>query len=216
MPTRRLLLMLPLAAAACGRREPEPATALPPLVSGYSHLTALRLNVAEVEVPEPGPGAVQVQGAAPLNPAQEMRRMAQERLLPVGASGEARFRIDRAQLLRERLPTSGGLAGAFRREQAERLSCDLLCRLEVASSDGARTGFVQAAARRTRTLEEGIAPAASARAAEELVRQTMDELNVELEYQVRRTLRDWLVEGVAPAAAVPPEPVGREELPQPQ
>jgi hypothetical protein len=143
MPTRRLVLLMPLAAAACGRREPEPVAALPPLVTGYGHLTPLRLNVAEVQVPEPLPGAVIVQGVAPLSPAQEMRRMAEERLIPAGASGQARFLVERARLLRERLPTTGGLAGALRTEQSERLTCDMLCRLDIVSADGDATAFIE-------------------------------------------------------------------------
>ena len=215
MPTRRLVLLMPLAAAACGRRGPEPVAALPPLVTGYGHLTPLRLNVAEVQVPEPLPGAVIVQGVAPLSPAQEMRRMAEERLIPAGASGQARFLVERARLLRERLPTTGGLAGALRTEQSERLTCDMLCRLDIVSADGDATAFIEAGARRSRTLEEGTSPAALSRAAEELVRQTMDELNVELEFQARRNLRDWLLAAPTPAAEVAPQPVEREDLPRP-
>ena len=37
-------------------------------------------------------------------------------------------------------------------------------------------------------------------------------MNVELEFQVRRSLRDWLQD---PTAAPPPAPVEQQELPSP-
>lgn len=210
MPTRRLLLSLPLLAAACASREEAPAP-LPSLVAGYGHLTPLRLNVADVEVLDPAPGAVLVQEPAPVRPEQEAARMAKERLQAYGTSGTARFRVETARLVREPLPTSGGLTGLFRTEQAERLTCHIRVRLEVTSPDGSSAGFAEAEARRSRTLEEGASTATRSRAAEELVRQTMDELNVEFEYQTRRALRAWLTEAVTPATI--PAPIGREDLP---
>jgi hypothetical protein len=219
MPSRRQLLrlsaLLPL--AACGGQE-EPAT-LPPLVTGYRHLTPLRLNIVEVEIADPAPGAVRVAEGAPLRPEAEMRRMAEERLVPMGTEGTARFMVAAAQLTRERLPAQGGLGGMFAGDPGERLQCRLLCRLEILSPEGRRMGFVEAEARRTRTLPDGTSPSGRQRAAEEVVRQAMDELNVEFEYQIRRTLRAWLVEGNAPPPRTPVNPeegegIQREDLPR--
>ncbi|MGG5811501.1 hypothetical protein [Falsiroseomonas sp. CW058] len=220
MPTRRQLMrlsaLLPLGACAGGGRE-EPAT-LAPLVTGYRYLTPIRLNIAEVEVADPAPGAVRVSEPAPVRPEAEMRRMAEERLVPMGTEGTARFTIAAAQFGRERLAPQGGLGGFFGGEPGERLTCRLLCRLEILSAEGRRTGFVEAEARRSRTLPDGTSPAARTRAAEEVVRQAMEELNVEFEFQIRRTLRAWLVEGAAapPAPAAPDggEAIEREDLPR--
>jgi hypothetical protein len=209
MPKRRLLLALPLALplGAIGCATPEEPVALAPLVTGYRHLTPLRLNVLEITVPQgsasPAGGAARVPDAA-----AEMRRMAQERLVAVGTQGSARFIIATSRFTREPLPASGGLSGLFSGEPGERLSTDLLCRLELLSAEGERVGFVEAGSRRSRSLPDGTTPAARQRAAEEMLRQAMEELNVEFEYQIRRVLRAWLVEGeVAPPA------VEREDLP---
>ncbi len=220
MPTRRLLLrglalhapLLPLALSACASRdEPEP---LPSLVSGYRHLTPIRLNVAEIEIADPIAGAVRVFPGAPLPPEREMLRMAQDRLVAMGTEGTARFLPAAAELQREVLPGQGGVAGLFAGDPGERISCRLLCRLELASAEGRRVAFVEAEARRSRTEPDGASPAARRRAAEQVVRQAMEELNVEFEFQVRRSLRAWLVEGAAPAAAAGTEGVQREDLPR--
>ena len=82
----------------------------------------------------------------------------------------------------------------------------------------------QAARDRPRVCTEAIrrvvsgADASRPRAAEALLRNAMDDLNVEFEFQLRRVLRDWLVQ-VAPGAdgtlpAPPPAGVTREELPR--
>lgn len=204
---RSLLLSLPALAAACAGDEPA---ALPPLVTGYRHLTPIRLNVAEIEILDPAPGAVRVDEPAPVRPEAEMRRMAQERLAAMGTEGEARFLVQAAEFRRDRMPGGGGLTGLVA-EPGERLTCRLNARLEVLSGAGQRVGFVEAEARRSHTLGSGSSQEARRRAAEELVRQAMEELNVEFEFQVRRALRPWLVEAVAPAV---PGAVEREDLPR--
>jgi hypothetical protein len=92
----------------------------------------------------------------------------------------------------------------------------LQARLDVISAEGARAGFVEAQARHLRTLPDGTSPAARRRAAEEAVRQAMEELNVEFEFQARRALRPWLLEAGAPPAAPVGNPGGieREDLPR--
>jgi hypothetical protein len=210
LPQRRaLLIALPglLAACATGGGETEP---LPPLVSGYRHLTPLRLNIAELEIVPPAPGAVRVDEPAPLRPDLEMRRMAEERLVPVGTAGRARFITQAAEFRRE---TTGGSGGLFGGSPGERLTARLEARLEIASPAGQGAGFVEAQARRQRTLPGGTSDAARRRAAEDTMRQAMEELNVELEFQIRRALRDWLVEGAAPPLGAPGG-IQREDLPR--
>lgn len=210
LPRRTLLLALPLLGAGCaGDDAPR---SLPPLVTGYRHLTPIRLNVATIGVAEPEPGAVRVAEPAPVRPEAEMRRMAEERLVAMGSEGEARFVIQAAEFRRDRLPPAGGLTGVFGGDPGERLTVRLQGRLDVLGEEGRRVGFVEAEARAQHTLPAGSSAAARARAAEEVMRQAMNQLNVEFEYQVRRTLRAWLVEGAAPATA--PAPIEREDLPR--
>lgn len=194
--TRRSFLLLALAATSCARPEP-PAPPLPPM--SWTHLTPLPLDVATLEVlpsaPPSPPGDV-----GPLlspTPADAVRGMARDRLSAAGTSGQAVFSVTAASLVRE----PGGA-----------LRCSLACRVDIAGKGGEEgAGFMEAAAQRGVSGAEASRP----RAADLLLRRTMEDLNVEFEFQLRRNLRRWLV-AVAPAAAggaaVPP-PVSREELP---
>ena len=208
---RTLLLALPFFAAACASGDPE---ALPPLVTGYRHLTPIRLNVAEIEVPSPDPASIRVDEAAPIRPEQEMLRMAQERLSAAGTENQARFLVQTADFLRAPLAGQGGLAGLFTGDPGERLSVRLQARLEIVSAEGRRVGFVEADVRRQRSLPDGSTAAERRRAAEEIVRQAMDDLNVEFEFQVRRNLRPWLAEAGGAPVPIGPGGIEREELRQ--
>jgi hypothetical protein len=205
--TRRSLLLLPLLAAACGGGEGLPVPLAPP---NYSYLSPLRVNVLDIDIVPPSPGPqVQVDPPAPLIPAELMQRMAQQRLSGVGTVGRARFITETATLTRNQL--SGGSV-ILMRSAPQRLSVVLRCRLEILGGDGRRAGFAEAEVRRTQTLPDNNSEADITRAADTIVRLAMDDLNVEFEYQLRRNLRDWLMETSpnAPAAA----PVQREDLPR--
>jgi hypothetical protein len=162
----------------------------------WTHLTPLPLDVAALEVaptaPPPPPGDVGALVFPP--PADAVRSMARDRLSAVGGSGQAVFLVTAASLVRER-------GGALR--------CALGCRLEVSGKgpeDG--PGFMEATAQRGVSGAEAARP----RAADLLLRRAMDDLNVEFEFQLRRSLRRWLVSAAPPGAAAV-RPVGREELP---
>ncbi|MCI0754481.1 hypothetical protein [Teichococcus vastitatis] len=206
LPRRPLLtaaLGLPsLALAACAGGDAQPRLQPPP---GYGFLTPLRLNVLEVEVLEPPPGlGFRIDPPAPLSPLVQALRMGRERLVAVGTTGRARFMVDNATLTRE-LAQPGGLFS----QRTERLTVVVRVRVEVLDNEGRRVGFAEAEARRTATtIDEG--EAGRARAADTIVRQAMDDLNVEFEFQLRRNLRDWLMLG-DPTAPLP-APLEQESL----
>ena len=198
MPDRRAVLLLPLLAAACGgRQDPVP---IPPGPLSFRHLTPLPLNVATIQVAEDSPPAQPNDVGARLSPsaAEAVRIMARDRLLAVGTTGQANFAVTQAQVL----------------QGQESLTCLLACRLEILSQLGSRLGFVEAQSRRAVNGPDATRP----RAPEALLRQTMDDLNVEFEFQLRRNLRDWIA-AVAPGPdggmpAPGPADVGREDLPR--
>lgn len=198
MPNRRILLLLPVLASACGTKDPVP---IPPGPIGYRHLTPLPLNVAAIEISEVDPPAPlgDIGARERTTPAAAIRIMAQDRLLTVGSTGLAVFAVTQAQLV----------------EGRESLSCLLGCRLEIRSALGSRLGFVEAQSRRAVNGPEAERP----RAPEALLRRTMDDLNVEFEFQVRRNLRDWISAVVpGPDGGLPapgPGGVTQEELPRP-
>jgi len=198
MPDRRAVLLLPLLAAACGgRQDPVP---IPPGPLSFRHLTPLPLNVANIQIAEDSPSAQPNDVGARLSPsaAEAVRIMARDRLLAVGTTGQANFAVTQAQVL----------------QGQESLTCLLACRLEILSQLGSRLGFVEAQSRRAVNGPDATRP----QAPEALLRQTMDDLNVEFEFQLRRNLRDWIA-AVAPGPdggmpAPGPADVGREDLPR--
>jgi hypothetical protein len=183
-----LTVLLPALLAACVSGEAARRDAFPPL--RYDYLTPLHLNVAAVEV---GPGFVPARGGPaallPIPPAETLQQMARDRLRADGSSGRAVFVVDDASLT----PVPGGLSGS------------MAVHLDILTGDGRRAGYAEA-----RVSQVYYGPTGNIRAvAYDLVKQMMDRMNVELEFQVKRTLRDWLQEtGTAP----PPATVQQQEL----
>lgn len=184
---RRMALLLPLAAAACGGNEPP--RAMPPL--RYDYLKPLPLNVAAVDIGDaPPPSPIEAQSPTPLG--ATARQMGLDRLIAGGTSGRAVFVIDEARVDRD----SGGLQGV------------VAVHLDVVTTEGVRAGFAAARVTRTATI-----PGDLRAALYDLTRQMLDDLNVEFEFQVRRSLRDWLQDT---ATEPPPAPVEQQELPPPE
>lgn len=181
------MLLLPLLAAACGS-SPKLLRDYPPL--RYDYLTKLRLNVFSIDVDEPVAPAGILDAEAPVRPAVALRWMARDRLVPGGNSGRAVFVVDEATI------TQG--AGA--------LNGIMAVHLDVLTTEGTRAGFAEARVSRRRTVARG---EDIRTALYDLVREMMDDMNVEFEFQVRRGLRDWLQDATTAPA---PAPVGREEL----
>ncbi|WP_338663625.1 hypothetical protein VQH23_00355 [Pararoseomonas sp. SCSIO 73927] len=192
---RRLALGAPLLLLACGGREPPPLPARPP---GYAWLTPLRLNVVDLEVVE-APLEARVDPPAPIQPAAEVARMGRDRIIPSGTTARARFVVEAASLVR-----SGDSVSVLLRAGVEVLD------------NNRRVAFAQAEARRSLS-GFGSGAAARARAAETVMVGAMDDLNVEFELQVRRNLRDWLLETTPTAPVAPvdaPGGIERQDLPR--
>lgn len=183
---RRTALLLPWVTAACG--GDAPARAMPPL--RYDYLAPLRLNVATVDVGDaPPPSQIEAQSPAPLG--ATLRLMALDRLAAGGASGRAVFTIDTARVDRSSNHLDGLAA----------------VRLEIVTAESVRAGFAEARVTRSFTAGGNLREALY-----DLTRLMMDDMNVELEFQIRRSLRDWLQDLTA---APPPAPVQQQELPAP-
>jgi hypothetical protein len=191
---RAFIVLLPLVAAGCGGGDPLPTRgSFPPLSYGY--LTPLRLNVASIEEaapPPPGP----LDDINPAPPAQALLRMAQDRLAAGGTLGRAVFSIDEASIIRR----GGGLNGV------------LAVHLDVLTSEGSRAGFAEA---RVSRRVDGIGDLRSA--LYDITVQMMQDMNIEFEFQVRQSLRDWLQEATTapPPAAVEQQQLGAPSRPTP-
>ena len=189
MLTRRASLLLPLAVAACA--ETPPARDYPPL--SYSYLPPLRLNVASIDVEQrfvPTGAAPDVSPVDPVRPVDALRAMAEDRLKAFGSAGRATLVINDASLTQSGDVITGSLA----------------VQLDIYGPDGARAGFAEAQVSLAHTGEADNLPPVLY----DLTKEMMDAMNVELEYQVRHSLRDWLV----PENAAP-QPVDQQPLTEP-
>ncbi len=195
MIARRSALLLPLLAVACSGDEDAPRSFSLP---SYSYLTPIRLNVANLEVDDQTPpaGGNSIEGLSPLRPSDALKQMANDRLVAAGTAGRAVFVIDQASLQR----MAGGIEGT------------MAIHLDVfAGPGGERAGYAEARVARRRTSTD---TGEDSRAVlYDFTVQMMNDMNVEFEFQVKRTLRDWLQEtaGTAP----PPAPVQAEDLSAP-
>ncbi|MCU4159300.1 hypothetical protein AiwAL_04165 [Acidiphilium sp. AL] len=210
--TRRLLasalLAVPLGLAACSSGPPVP-TSFPPL--DYSYLPPITLKVASVQVRDeylPGPNAAQMITLAPEAPASALARMAQERLVADGSPGAAVFVIKRAAL----------------DQVGDMLDGTMTVELDVRASNGQRAGYADATVSRSTTAPSNESPDRMRAALYDLTKRMMADMNVELQYQIQKSLPDWLAYapgvGMAPASATPPPYSGNsgiqaEPLPTP-
>jgi hypothetical protein len=202
---RRALLALPFL-AACANEQPA-GPFVPPGPPSYGHLTPLRLKVGTLDIKEAGSGtAFLVDQSAPLQPADVMLRMAQDRLSTAGGPGKARFLIQTASLTRE-----GGSSGGVFSPASETFRCIMRCQVEIISPEDAI--LASAAAEATRAVTGPVRDAGERAAlAERAVKLAGQDINVELEFQVRRHLRNWLQLVASPGETLP-QPVEREALP---
>ena len=192
MIARRTALLLPLALAACADSDASAVFSQP----SYSYLTKLRLNVATIEVDDRTPPVPTnaVEALAPLRPADALKQMARDRLLVGGSVGRAVFVIDAASLSR----VSGNIEGR------------MAVHLDIYNGGETRVAFAEAqVARRRVSTDDGD----QREVLYAFVSEMMDDMNVEFEFQVRRSLKEYLQE--TEGAAPPPAPVQSQDLSAP-
>ncbi|MCH4092450.1 hypothetical protein [Acetobacter sp.] len=196
---RRTTMLGALAAvtliAGCSSSDDE-MMAFPPYQYGY--LNQIHLNVATVQVADhAAPGSVpgDESANAPIPPDQALTQMAQQRLVAAGQSGAAIFTIDDASIVHE---PGGTLAGKMDTH------------LDIQSSTGQQVGEVEAHVTRSMKPDLSKGDADSRANLYEITRQMMQDMNVELEFQIRNKLKDWLVDagGMPTAAAIQTEALG--------
>jgi len=188
------MLLPALLLGSCESPPPPPRYA--PL--NYDYLSKIRLMVATLDIDnaftKTGTAEQEhVEDLAPQQPADLLGLMARERLVVSGASGHAVFVIEDASLTR----APGGFAGS------------MAVRLDISTSDGAKSGFAEAKVSRTYQTEDTSFDGTKA-ALYQLEKLMMDDMNVEFEYEVRHKLHDYLQPG--DGAAPPPAPVQSQDL----
>jgi hypothetical protein len=186
MLTRRTSLLLPLLLAACGGSHEQHDFA--PLHYGY--LLPLGLNVAEIRIEQryvPSGVSPDVSQLDPVHPVDALRSMATDRLQALGGSGVAVFSIVNASVIRK----GDTLTGNFEVELDIYTGPDTRAAYATASVTGSYTGDMDDIQARLY----------------DMTRSLMDRMNVEFEYQVRRSLGAWLLSAGAPQAPVQQQPL---------
>jgi hypothetical protein len=191
-----LALLVPLALAGCGDDEPAVVQNFAPLQ--YEFLPKLRLNVGSIEVVDHSQpaGPQDIAAQSPAVPEQVLAQMARDRLFAAGTAGIATFVIDQASIT-----------------QAENGTLDgrLTVHLDLTTGAGMQGGYAEAKVARQ------YVPGSDAQDLRanlyQLTKQMMNDMNVEFEYQLRRTLGNWMVSGTSVPAPVVAQPLAPPGLP---
>jgi len=181
-------MQLPLALAACA--DTPPPRVFAPLK--YDYLPPLRLNVGVIDIGDaPDHGPLDAQSPAPPGPA--LRQMVQDRLATGGSTGRAVVTLDEAQIVRTGDTLDGTMA----------------VHLDILGEDNFRAGHAEARVSRRTT---GVDRDSLRTALYDMTRLMLADMNVELEFQIRRTLKSILQDTAAEPA---PVPVQKQDLSAP-
>jgi hypothetical protein len=172
--TRRAGMLLPFLLAACGG-EPK---AYRPL--RYDYLKPIDLAVKAIDFEQrfvPSGVAPDIGGESPVDPVATLRQMGEDRLKPLGGSGRAVFSISDASLIKRENVVRGSMEAT----------------VEILTDEGKHAGYAQARVTRRHAgriddLQQLLY---------DMVSGMMDDMNVELEHQIRTQLKDWLAEHVS-------------------
>ena len=184
-PTRRFVLALPFAVAACGG---EPQAVFEPL--RYNDLPPIQLNVASIAIEQrfvPSGVAPDVSKQDPAPPIEALKAMANDRLQAFGTGNKAVFDVLDASLTRDGDVVLGSLAVS----------------LAILDDNGTQLGFAEA---RVQSRHTGRIDNIRA-VLYEMTKSMMNDMNIEFEYQIRHNLKDWLTNGTAPDTPVEQMPL---------
>ena len=147
-------LSLGLTLSACS--SPPPMQRLPDMTFLYK--PPIRLNIARVEVvseytaPTVRPN---IEYDMPVSPEAALRKWAQDRLKPVGATGILRVVIHKASATETPLQTDLGFSGMFKKEQQARVDENLEVTLQMLDDHQFTVADVTGKSFRSRTEPEG-------------------------------------------------------------
>jgi hypothetical protein len=195
LPPLALLALAPL--AGCGSPTPPPTYA--PL--NYSYLPPITLKVANLSVVNnyvPDPGAATLIAQDPVQPADTLTQLLNQRLIANGTPGNATATIDTASI----------------DQDGSNLTGTMTVEIQVASPDGLRTGYTEATVTQSDPAPDPDSSQTDvATALYTLTKQLMDAMNIQLQYQIDHNLPSWVVQagaampGVVPGSTAAPGPI---------
>lgn len=186
-PLAAALLLAALGLAACA--TPPERNRFADIT--FEHLPDMELAVADIEVVDayrPPLEEPYVEHLFPVKPAAAAERWARDRLVATGAAGTAVYTVEVGSVTEEELETSGGLAGLFTSEPAQRYEARVRVRMEIRGTGDEMSVEV----RRTASVPEGASLNERERVWYELVDKLMSDLNGQLEKTIRKTFARYL------------------------
>ena len=183
----RIAVLFAVMLAGCSSTPPEVRFAditfghIPPFI-----LTVTRIDVdSSYQSPMRSPN---IEHVAPVSPDRALRRWAQDRLKAGGMPGTARFVIMEASIVETPLSLTGGIRGAFTKEQAARYDCTIEASLEILDDRGFRRGFATARVARNTTSRED----ATLNDRDRLLFSLVDDLMKDFDREMERSMRQYL------------------------
>ncbi|MDE8345991.1 MAG: hypothetical protein POH28_07455 [Acidocella sp.] len=175
MRFRYLIPLMVLALAGCSSAPPPNFQAL-----DYSYLPPIVLKVSTLNVVNnyvPDPGAATLIGQDPAPPATTLLNMLNNRIVASGAPGTATVTVQTASI----------------DQVGSNLTGTMTVDINVSSPDGRSTGYTEASVSASQTAPDPDASASDVQAAlYALTKRLMDDMNVQLQYQIQHNLTHWL------------------------
>ncbi|MEQ8639866.1 MAG: hypothetical protein RIE31_04555 [Alphaproteobacteria bacterium] len=184
-------------AVAAGCSTAPVATEYPDLT--YTHLPPIVLTAGTVEVVDgyiPTLSEPNVEHLFPLRPSVAMQQWAHDRLQVTGSDGQVvRFEVVQASVTETSVREEGGaIRRLFTTAHTLRYDMTLEARVEVRPNpSSAAVGFVRAIVQRHATLPEDATVNDREQLWFTMLSAAMNDLNREMEGQIRITLNPWLV-----------------------
>lgn len=162
-----------LALSGCSDTQPPETFSRP----DYSYLPSLYFNVGQLNITNQAPiDDKNIAEQSPTPPASTLTLMAQQRLKTTGATGTASFAITQANITKQ---AHHILAGT------------LSIKLTVDDPTQQHHGQITATVHQERSISSKLSQQRNLYA---LNQSMMDDMNVEVEYQIRKHLSDWLTD----------------------
>ena len=183
------IVLLAMAVSAC--ETPVPARNFPEI--SFKHKTPYKIDVEAVEIevmPQtpPAKGTLVKELPVPLTVVAEA--WAAQRLQAVGKSGTAVVRIEKAEMVEEKLKKTGGIKGAFTTDQTERYSGQLQVSVSIADIRG--LALARAGATRSRTIAEDATLAEREKLWFSMVESLGRDMDAEMDRQIPKHLSGYL------------------------
>ena len=188
-----LIMAAGLAAALGGCETPVTKPVFPDLT--YGHLPPIRLKVARIEVvtayvsPAARPN---VEHLFPVTPAVVAARWLRDRLEATGGQGLVRATVLEGGVVEVPLKKSTGIRGAFTIDQSERYDAVLAVKIQIIRENGSDAVMVFSRVERLRTVAEDISPYAREKLWFAMTEAMMNDLNADLERQIRTYFTGYL------------------------